>query len=137
MYTIAMTADGDLDFSNRHGRVITGRDKLSQQLIIWLRENIRIDRFHPEYGSQLSSMIGMPHTQEALDGAIAEVRRVVLAYMSMIAELFDRNPSSYSKDEVPAQFLYIDGVFEGMYSIRVKFTIRTLANEEMTAEYVI
>lgn len=132
MYTLALTEDGDLDFSNRHGRVITGRDKLIQQLEIWLRENLNVDRFHPGYGSRLSSMIGSEHTQEVLDGIIDEVRRVVMSYINAVATDFDKNPQNYSKAEVPYQIMTIDGWFQGAYDVVVTFDVRTMDNESFT-----
>lgn len=137
MYTISLNDAGDLDFTNRHGKVITGRDKLIQQLTIWISEELHIDRFHYNYGSRLESMIGSPMHQEALDNAVDEVRRVVVAYMSMITPLFEEHPENYSKEEIPAQLLYIDGAFEGMDTIRVKLTLRTLANSAVDMEYTV
>ena len=135
MYTIAMNDSGDLDFTNRHGRIITGKDKLVQQLSIWVQETYGVDRFHPTYGCHLQNMIGAPHTDKSLQDVQNELVRVATAYMNYQAVDFDRHPSDYSQDEVIAQVLYAQAYWYDRETIRCTLFVRTLAGNVEQLEY--
>lgn len=139
MYTIALNDDGDMDFSNRHGRVITGRKKLVQQLGMWVREELHVDRFHYDYGSNLINMIGAPQSEQLQTAVENEIRRVIMAYMKMQSEDFDKHPQDYSKDEVLASLLFIASEWRdttwGGKALHCTVWVRTMANDTVTLEY--
>ena len=138
MYTISLTDDGDLDFSNRHGIVLTGKKKLVQQLGIWLREELHVDRFHYDYGSNLVNMLGAPQSDRIQAAVEAEIRRVVTAYMKQQGEDFSKHPQDYSKDEVIMTLLLVTSEWMdtqwGGKALRCRVSVRTMANEVVTVE---
>lgn len=128
MYTIALK-NGDWDFSNRHGQVITGKDKLVQCLSQWLLETRGIDRFHPTYGSDIQNMVGMQRTEPNRQAVESIIKQSAIDYMKYTERLFDQNPDLYSQDEVIAQVLGVDShyVVDELY---VTVTVRTLSGNE-------
>lgn len=125
MYTIALK-NGDWDFSNRHGRVITGRSKLTQCLTQWLVETRGIDRFHPTYGSQIQNMVGMQRTESNRLAVEKIVRQSCIDYMNYVSAEFEQHPDRYSKDEVIAQVLGVTSYYIEE-EIHVTVAVRTLA----------
>lgn len=87
--------DGDLNPSGALGyRVVTGPQKLIQDLRGWILEPRGSDPLHPEYGSTLdggiypdgtaaSTMIGETVTKELAMNIEQELRRVLLAYQTL------------------------------------------------------
>ena len=106
------TSTGDWDFSDRRGRVVTGVDKLRQMLAMWVSETKNVDRFHQGYGSELNNMIGMPHTRDMQQRIENEIRTVCDRYIEYINQDFTRNPTHYTRDEIPLQVLTIQSWWE-------------------------
>lgn len=86
--------DGDLDIqTSKRVDLVTGRDKLAQDLTLWLLEPIGTGFSTPGFGSTLNSVvtrdtrgrregryIGQPYTEDALVEVEAEVDRVLNLY---------------------------------------------------------
>lgn len=128
MYTIALK-NGDWDFSNRHGQVITGKDKLVQCLSQWLLETKGIDRFHPTYGSDIQNMVGMQRTEPNRQAVESIVRQSAIDYMHYVERMFDQNPDLYSLDEVIAQVLGVNSEYI-VDELHVTVTVRTLSGND-------
>jgi phage baseplate assembly protein W len=133
MYSIKFT-NGDIDLSDRRGVVITGREKLIQQLTNWLTEAYGVDRFHPAYGSKLQSMVGAANTDAFLRELEDEVRRTIEKYMQIQAEGLSANPQLYDKDEVIYQILSVSASYESISSVSISIFVQTLsgANVEVS-----
>lgn len=112
MHTLAVK-NGDWDFSDRRGKMLTGSDKLVQSLGIWLTESLHVDRFHYQYGSLLQSYIGQNQSDEVQYAVEKEIRRVLNEFIKMQTEDFEKHPEDYSKDEVIVQVLMISSEWKG------------------------
>lgn len=109
MYSLRFDFEtGDWDFSDRRGVTVSGVERLRQMLNMWLSEARGVDRFHTGYGSRLGRMIGSPGDDNMRRNIEQEIRTVVNAYIEMINQDFQRNPSAYTRDEVPLQIILID-----------------------------
>lgn len=124
MYTLAMK-DGDWDFTDRHGKVATGNNKLVQQLSNWVQEELGLDRFHPSYGSGLQTMVGKPKLEETQAAVEQELMRVCTSYMDYQAQLFDKSPGDWSKDEVIAAVLFVSSYWVGQ-ELHATVYVRTM-----------
>lgn len=133
MYTLKLT-NGDLDFTSRRGTVIRGREKLKQQLGLWVSESYGIDRFHPRYGCRLQDFIGSNRSNQFMTSAENELRRVINLYISQQAEQFDKAPQNFDKSEVIIQVLLISSYFK-LESLYCAVSVKTMANVVETFEY--
>lgn len=132
-YTIALK-NGDWDFStSRHGKVITGRDKLVQCLTQWLLESRGVDRFHPTYGSNIQSMVGIQRTEPNRLSIENEIRQSCNDYMNYISSDFEQDPAKYSKDEIIVQVMSVESYYIGE-ELHATVTVRTLSGEKRTVE---
>ena len=138
MYTISLK-DGDWDFSNRHGVVATGKKKLVQQLGLWIKEELHVDRFHYDYGSRLPLMIGANQSRAVQDAVEKEIRRIVQNYIRMQANDFDTHPQDYAKDEVIVQLLLVTSEwFDTKFNakgLHCKVYVKTMAGNTVTMGY--
>lgn len=76
--------NGDLVVtSGRAFQVVKNRDKLIQDLKLWILEQFGTDPNTPEYGSNLDSYIGGVMTQGMINQVQAEILRVLQQYQSM------------------------------------------------------
>ena len=76
--------NGDLVVtSGRAFQVVKNKDKLLQDLKLWILEQFGTDPNTPEYGSLLDSYIGMPMSQGAINQVQAEILRVLQQYQAM------------------------------------------------------
>ena len=132
-YTLSVK-DGDWDFSDRRGRVVTGRPKLVQQLGIWVAEQLGVDRFHPNYGSSLQDMVGLPRSAATKMGGEKELRRVCINYMNHQAALFDEHPADFSKDEVIVSVVYVESYYLGV-ELHATVFVRTLAGTTESLDF--
>lgn len=95
-------ADGDLVQNGSELAIVSGQDKLYQDMSLWLTERYGVDRLHPQYGSTLESFIGGVigvHTQAKVYN---EILRVLGNYQAMQTKLFTANPSNFSIAEIMA-----------------------------------
>lgn len=76
--------NGDLVVtSGRAFQVVKNRDKLVQDLKLWILEQFGTDQNTPEYGSMLDSYIGTPMSQAMTNQVQAEILRVLQQYQAM------------------------------------------------------
>lgn len=76
--------NGDLVVtSGRAFQVVKNRDKLVQDLKLWILEQFGTDANTPEYGSMLDSYIGAPMSQGMINQVQAEILRVLQQYQAM------------------------------------------------------
>lgn len=76
--------NGDLVVSGgRAFQIVKNRDKLVQDLKLWILEKYGLDPNTPEYGSQLDTYIGTIISQEAINNVQAEIMRVLQQYQTI------------------------------------------------------
>lgn len=92
--------DGDLDGSTGTFQRVSGIDKLTQDLSLWLREPYSTDRFHPLYGSILDQYIGSVISSLSEHEIRVEALRVLNAYQQIQLASLKLNPSKYTLDEL-------------------------------------
>lgn len=80
MKTLALVG-GDLALGEGGYRTLTGPARIRQDLALAMAEPYGHDRFHPEYGSVLSSYIGQPLDAELELLVRSEVVRVLHQYI--------------------------------------------------------
>lgn len=102
-------ANGDLVLSNSDYSVVTGEQKLIQDLTCYLLENMGTDPNHPDYGSLLDggmdgsgtiyqSMLGLPNGNVISEALIqGELQRVLLAYQNMQIQRAKSDKLQYGK----------------------------------------
>lgn len=90
----------DLDVQRGQVGVVVGVRKLIQDMSQWLVEEYRIDRFHPDYGSTLSNMVGENISETTKFLIQNEVLRVLRNFQSIQLQKFRANPSLFSLDQL-------------------------------------
>jgi hypothetical protein len=86
--------NGDLALSGSDYTIVTGEDKLIQDLTCYILERLGTDPNHPDYGSILNggvdgsgtvipSMIGVNNNTIAQSRVQGELQRILLAYQNM------------------------------------------------------
>lgn len=89
--------NGDLVVtSGRAFQVIKNRDKLVQDLRLWILEQFGQDPSTPEYGSLLDSYIGSPISQGAINQIQAEILRVLQQYQAMQVDNMQNETIQYA-----------------------------------------
>lgn len=89
--------NGDLVVtSGRAFQVVKNKDKLLQDLKLWILEQFGTDPSTPEYGSYLDSYIGMPMSQAAINQIQAEVLRVLQQYQAMQLDNMQNDTIQYA-----------------------------------------
>lgn len=75
---------GDLVIDGAGGYVmLTGTDRIRQDLTLALLEEYGTDRFHPKWGSIVKQYLGSPITPELQQLVKAEVNRVIQNYIAL------------------------------------------------------
>jgi phage baseplate assembly protein W len=100
-YSLAV-ANGDLVLTGNELKIVTGRDKLIQDLTLWLLVRWGSSVAHPAFGSALQSFIGGVVNSATQANVYNEVIRVLTNYQTMILQLFKTNPQLYTLAELPA-----------------------------------
>ena len=95
-----MVAEKDIALKGSHVGLVYGRDKLIQDLTIWLTERYRSDRFHSSYGSILDGFIGEVMDRMTASEVEAEVHRVLQNYQMVQYRRMQDDPTSLSPEEV-------------------------------------
>ncbi len=92
--------DGDLAVQSRRLQIVSGVDKLKQDLQNWVRERYASDGFHPRYGSVLDQFIGgtVKLTTQVL--VESEVLRVLTNYQQLQLAALRENSRVYSANEL-------------------------------------
>lgn len=109
----------DLLVSQSRCQLISGVDKLKQDMFTWLTEAYQVDRFNPQYGSTISSYVGQQNTLNNSFEIQIEVNRVLTNFQRYQKLLFSENQSLFSLDEL------LDTVID----VRAKQNLDTLSIE--------
>lgn len=81
MQTLGLV-NGDLAIDGSGGYLmVSGADRIRQDLTLGLLEEYGTDRFHPKFGSTVKTYLGNPITPELQQLVQAEVNRVVQNYI--------------------------------------------------------
>lgn len=113
--------NGDLVPGRRGVEEVRGIDRMRQQLTHALLEPFGVDRFHPRWGSILSSMIGQQSTPELRAQVEVEVSRVIKNYLYVQRYVSERLARTYGRT-----FLSADEVVGG-----IKFVGITPVNDRV------
>ena len=109
--------NGDLDFNGSSFAIVTGPNKLVQDLKCWILEPRGDDPMHPDYGSLLdggmlldrtmiNSMLGQPISSIALVTIEAELRRILAGYQAQQQDRISRDSVRYGKNTMsPGEIL--------------------------------
>lgn len=135
--------NGDFVISGRSYATVAGKDKLFQDLKLWILERIGTDPATPTYGSTLDggvingqlveSMIGQSLSQGRIDAVKAEVSRLLEQYQQnqvekMRLEVIEfRGSHTLSPDEILYQIESIDAAQLQGDTILVRVACKTLA----------
>ena len=93
-------SNGDLVLQGNQLDIVSGMDKLSQDMQLWVAERYGIDRFHPAMGSLLQNFIGSAITAGTQVGVQQEVLRVLDNYAKVQLKAFKENPQNFSYSEL-------------------------------------
>ena len=108
-----MLSGGDLSTASSMLQTVSGTEKLKQDIHAWLTEAYQIDRFHPKYGSLMTSYIGQPMNVDSVFAIQVEVARVLSTTSSDLQLGFFQNflimPSSIFS---PLPLLHISDFFD-------------------------
>lgn len=119
-YTIAIE-DGDIQLKGSTMGIVSGLDKLHQELSVWLRERYRSDRFHLTYGSILDNFIGGVIDSGTVAEIRSEVMRILQNYQAVQLRAFKTEPGLFSRDEL---LVSVDDIETRVEYDRVLVTIR-------------
>ena len=98
-YSLAI-ANGDLVQQGSTLAIVSGIDKLKQDLQLWVLERFGGDRFHPDMGSILQDMIGGRITSSTVTRISNELWRVLDNYQRMQFKALKEDPQSFSMAEI-------------------------------------
>jgi phage baseplate assembly protein W len=120
---------GDLVVSGGSYAMLTGPARIAQDLRLALGEPLANDRFHPGYGSQLESYVGLPGSPHQLFEIEQEVGRVVGLYSAVQRDRISRDTaagvrSRYRTADVLASLTAVDVVQTGD-AVSVRLSLRT------------
>lgn len=80
MKSLALVA-GDLSVGAGGYKLVTGSERIRQDLALALGEDVGNDRFHPDWGSVLINFIGQPLDGSTQFNVRSEVARVIQQYI--------------------------------------------------------
>lgn len=121
-FTIALR-EGDIDLKGNTVAIVTGTQKLEQELGVWLKERYGSDRFHTNYGSTLDHYIGSVMTDSAVYEIENEVGRVLRNYQALQHRKFQSDPQSLDPSEILAQINEIRAVADyDQVQVTIHFT---------------
>lgn len=121
--------DGDLDISSSSAQLVSGVNKLKQDIFTWITEAYRVDRFNPQYGSTVSSYVGQQNTPENAFAIRIEINRVLTNLQRYQRMLFSSNRSVYSPSELLDRVLEIRTT-QRMDSLHVTILFTTASHPE-------
>lgn len=134
MKTLAL-ADGDLVVGlSRRAQFVAGKDKLIQDLKLWLAEPLGWGPTTPNFGSLLDSYVGNADPQTAAVRIEAEVRRVLGLYQT-----FQFQRLRQAKERGTLSYWNRSGILAGIKDVTsevlydrviIVVTIQTMSNNE-------
>lgn len=98
-YSFAV-AEKDIQLKGSNIGLVYGRNKLIQDLTLWLTERYRSDRFHSNYGSTLDSFIGEVMEPMTVSEVETEVQRVLQNYQMVQYRRMQEDPTTLSPEEI-------------------------------------
>lgn len=98
-YSFAVS-EKDITLKGSNIGLVYGRNKLIQDLTLWLTERYRSDRFHSNYGSTLDGFIGEVMDPMTASEVEAEVHRVLQNYQMVQYRRMQEDPTTLSPEEV-------------------------------------
>lgn len=98
-YSFAVS-EKDITLKGSNIGLVYGRNKLIQDLTLWLTERYRSDRFHSNYGSTLDGFIGEVMDPMTASEVEAEVHRVLQNYQMIQYRRMQEDPTTLSPEEV-------------------------------------
>jgi hypothetical protein len=99
--TSLKVVNGDLSITAGKFDIVSGTDKLTQDLTLWLTERYRDDRFHPTYGSILDGYIGgVINANDTIVRVQSEVLRVLSNYQQIQQAAFRATPNKFQPSEL-------------------------------------
>ncbi len=135
--------DGDVVLSaNRRANFVYGKDKLLQDLQLWLLEPVGTGYVTKRFGSLLDSLIGSNSPQQQVAQIVTEVQRVLALYQRWQIERMRQSKEMvgdmryWHSTEVLNLVEDIEtDVFGNRVQLRVK--IRTFSNDSLTLPLVL
>lgn len=131
-----MLSGGDLSSASSMLQTVSGTEKLEQDIHAWLTEAYQIDRFHPKYGSLMTSYIGQPMNVDSVFAIQVEVARVLSNLQSYQKQMYQQDPTLYSPDELLDYVDDISTVFD-QDRLRIGITFRTATGYTAYTETVV
>ena len=131
-----MLSGGDLSTASSMLQTVSGTEKLKQDIHAWLTEAYRVDRFHPKYGSLMTSYIGQPMNVDSVFAIQVEVARVLSNLQSYQKQMYQQDPTLYSPDELLDYVDDISTVFD-QDRLRIGITFRTATGDTAYTETVV
>lgn len=127
---------GDLVLGSDGFEMVTGQEKLRQDLSTALREPIGVDRFHPRWGSMLDRYVGMSMQRDLSNVVKAEVVRILQNHVVVQNEAISDDVSAgrrsrFSTGEVIAAIESIT-VSEQFDRLGVQVTLRTMSGARLS-----
>lgn len=131
-----MLSGGDLSSASSMLQTVSGTEKLEQDIHAWLTEAYQIDRFHPKYGSLMTSYIGQPMNVDSVFAIQVEVARVLSNLQSYQKQMYQQDPTLYSPDELLDYVDDISTVFD-QDRLRIGIIFRTATGYTAYTETVV
>lgn len=131
-----MLSGGDLSTASSMLQTVSGTEKLKQDIHAWLTEAYQIDRFHPKYGSLMTSYIGQPMNVDSVFAIQVEAARVLSNLQSYQKQMYQQDPTLYSPDELLDYVDDISTVFD-QDRLRIGITFRTATGYTAYTETVV
>lgn len=99
METLQLDTDGDLVIGPTDYAVVSGTDKIRQDLTYALREEYGSDPFHPYWGSLLPGMLGNIIGTDTLSQVQSEVMRVLQNYIAVQTAMLQNNLVAFDQSQ--------------------------------------
>jgi|SRR6476646_8405571 len=130
--------NGDLVVtSGRAFQTVKNRDKLAQDLRLWILQQFGSDPASPEYGSHLSEYIGSFMSQGVINQVQAEILRVLQQYQQMQLDNMQNETINYAGNTTldPSEVLVsVDGltILQAGTMLLVTVVVSTLDQTQTT-----
>lgn len=93
-------ADGDLVQKGSQLELVFGKEKLTQDIFLWIMERYGADRFHVNMGSILQEFIGSIAGESTNAEVHAEIFRILQNYQALQLRRFKEHPELLSASEL-------------------------------------